>query len=118
MVVMTDIVAALPLPALAPDDPRQLAAVIVDAADIHYGEIRRRRGFVNGAAEPVLDLAVADPPPHRKPRVQHVPRRGDRDHDDVGIGGTYCGNDGAGGVGDDGAAGAELIIDRARQGVT
>ena len=51
------------VPPLALDDPHQLARMIFGAADIDDGDIGRGRGVVDGATEPLLDLAVAAPRP-------------------------------------------------------
>src|SRR5690242_10377753 len=86
-VVITDIPLSwlcwLVLPALVPDHPQELAAMIVRAAGVENGNIGKRRCIVDAAGEALGNVAVAVPRPRGEPRRQHLRRRRDGDHYDV-----------------------------------
>src|SRR3984893_17429733 len=98
------------------DDPQQLARMVFDAADIDDGSIGRSR-VIDGAAKPVLDLAVAAAGPRGQAVRENVRACRDRNHGDMFIAAAHRIDDGARYVDDHRGAGAEFVIDAARQAV-
>src|ERR1700730_17136538 len=98
------------------DDPQQLARMVFDAADVDDGSIGRSR-VIDGAAKPVLDLAVAAAGPRGQALRENVRGCRDRDHGDMCIAAAHRIDHGARYVDDHGAAGAEFVIDAALQAV-
>src|SRR5258705_252659 len=58
----------------------------ISATGVEDGDIGMRRSVIDAACEAVSNIAVAVPRPRGKPLRQHIRRRRDRDHDDIGIG--------------------------------
>jgi hypothetical protein len=90
--------------------------MLFGATDIQDRDIGRD-GSARGSVEPLPGLAVAAARPHRDPLGQHVGRRRDRDHRDVGIGQARRVDDSARHIDDDRAACTDVIVNRAAQAI-
>src|SRR5436189_3506482 len=99
------------VPSLALDGADELAGMVFGTADIDDGSVGRGRGVLDHPTQAAFDPTVAASCAQRNPFGQNVWRRGDQDHQHVGIGAAHCANDSTRYVGDDRTPRADVAID-------